>query len=63
MQHKRSPAVVVVGGTAVLYAEVIDVALSKGTGHEAFRMPMTQVWVRFSDDWKCLRGHAGPRLI
>ena len=53
----------VVGGTAVLYAEVIDVALSEGTGHERFRMPMTQVWVRLSDDWKCLHGHAGPRLI
>ena len=53
----------VVGGTAVLYAEVIDVALSEGTGDETFRMSMTQLSVRFGDDWKCLRGHAGPRLI
>jgi hypothetical protein len=54
---------VVVGGTAVPYAEVIDVALSEGTGHDTFPLPMTQVWVRFGDDWKCLCGHAGPRLI
>ena len=53
----------VVGGTAVLYAEEIDGALSEGTGHETFRMPMTQVWVRLGDDWKCLWGQAGPSLI
>ena len=52
--------VVVVGDTAVLYAEVTDVVAS-GEVSETFRMPMTQVWVRLDSGWKCLAGHAGPR--
>lgn len=52
--------VVVVGDTAVLYAEVTDVVLTDGKKPETFRMPMTQVWVRQGADWKCLGGHAGP---
>lgn len=51
----------VVGDTAVLYAEVTDVVLSDGDKTETFRMPMTQVWVRLPDGWTCLAGHAGPR--
>ena len=50
----------VVGDTAVLYAEVTDVVLADD-GAETFTMPMTQVWVRQDGDWKCLAGHAGPR--
>jgi ketosteroid isomerase-like protein len=53
--------VVIVGTTAVLYAEVTDVVVS-GATTETFRMPMTQVWVRSGSGWKCLAGHAGPRL-
>ena len=52
--------VVVVGDTAVLYAEVTDVVLADD-GAETFTMPMTQVWVRQDGGWKCLAGHAGPR--
>ena len=62
-QEMRSPEVVVVGETAVLYTEAVDVVVSEGNDSETFRMPMTQVWVRVGDDWKCLSGHAGPRLI
>ncbi len=50
----------VVGDTAVLYAEVTDVVV-RDDGSETYRMPMTQVWVREGSDWKCLAGHAGPR--
>ncbi|MBS2937722.1 nuclear transport factor 2 family protein [Nocardioides sp. J2M5] len=57
-----NPEVVVVGETAVLYAEVHDVVQSDGDASETFRMPMTQVWVRSDSSWKCLAGHAGPRL-
>lgn len=57
-----NPEVVVVGETAVLYAEVHDVVQSDGDASETFRMPMTQVWVRSDSSWKCLSGHAGPRL-
>ncbi len=53
--------VVVVGETAVLFAEVTDDVATDGGGAERFRMPVTQVWVRQDDGWKCLAGHAGPR--
>lgn len=62
-QYLSNPEVVIVGETAVLYAEVTDVVRSGNDDSETFRMPMTQVWVRLGDDWKCLAGHAGPRLI
>ena len=60
-QQLSSPEVVVVGDTAVLYAEVTDVVLAEAGVTETFRMPMTQVWVRLNRSWKCLSGHAGPR--
>ena len=60
-QDLSSVEVVVVGDTAVLFAEVADVVLSIDGQAETFRMPMTQVWVRAADRWKCLAGHAGPR--
>lgn len=53
--------VVVVGDTAVLYAQVTDVVV-RDDRPETFHMPMTQVWVRVRGEWKCLAGHAGPRL-
>lgn len=60
-QELSGAEAVVVGDTAVLYAEVTDVVLSENDEPETFRMPMTQVWVRLNDTWKCLSGHAGPR--
>ena len=62
-QVLHDPQVVVVGETAVLYAEVTDVVLSRGDETETFRMPMTQVWVREGGAWRCLAGHAGPRRV
>lgn len=59
-QTLSDPRVVVVADTAVLHAVVTDVVLS-GVPEE-FRMPMTQVWVRTSRGWRCLAGHAGPRV-
>ena len=56
------PEVVVVGDTAVVHAQVSDVVLSDAGEPETFRMPVTQVWVRSGDAWRCLAGHAGPRL-
>ena len=61
-QSLSNPRVVVVGDTAVLHAVVTDVVLSGDTESEEFRMPVTQVWVRASRGWRCLAGHAGPRL-
>jgi ketosteroid isomerase-like protein len=58
-QEMTDTDVVVVGDTAVLYAEVVDVVAS-GEEPQAFAMPMTQVWVRTDDRWQCLAGHAGP---
>jgi hypothetical protein len=60
-QHLGDPEVVVVGDTAVLRTVVTDV-VDTDAGPRAFRMPMTQVWVRDGDGWRCLAGHAGPRL-
>ena len=60
-QALNSAEVVVVGDTAVLYAEVTDVVALRNDESETFRMPVTQVWVRVGDYWKCLTGHAGPR--
>jgi ketosteroid isomerase-like protein len=60
-QELHSAEVVVVGDTAVLYAEVVDVVRSGTDDSETFRMPMTQVWVRQAGGWRCLAGHAGPR--
>ncbi len=62
-QQLSGTEVVVVGDTAVLYAEVTDVVLSDDDEAQTFRMPMTQVWVREGDTWRCLTGHAGPRRV
>ena len=60
-QRLRDVEVTVVGETAVLHAEVTDVVGPDGDA-ETFTMPMTQVWVRCGPSWRCLAGHAGPRL-
>jgi ketosteroid isomerase-like protein len=49
--------VVVVGDTAVLHCTAVD-----HVGRQAFRMPMTQTWIRCGEGWLCLAGHAGPRV-
>jgi ketosteroid isomerase-like protein len=60
-QTLQDVEVVVVGDTAVLRAEAVDVVDGDDGQPETFRMPVTQVWVRVHDDWLCLAGHAGPR--
>ncbi|WP_165821249.1 nuclear transport factor 2 family protein [Nocardioides gansuensis] len=60
-QELSGANVAIVADTAVLVGEVTDVVLRVGSP-ETFRMPITQVWVRQDDEWKCLAGHAGPRL-
>lgn len=53
--------VIVTGETAVLLAVADDEVVGpEGPVHH--RMPVTQVWVRTADRWRCLGGHAGPRL-
>ena len=47
--------------TAVLRCQVVD-SVDQGAGVKEFRMPMTQVWVRYDDRWVVLAGHAGPSL-
>ena len=58
-QELREVDVTVVGETAVLYAEVVDV-VGDDAEPARFRMPMTQVWVRQEQTWRCVAGHAGP---
>lgn len=60
-QRLVDPEVTVVDDVAVLRCTVVDEVETAG-GPEAFRMPMTQVWVRCDTQWRLLAGHAGPRL-
>ncbi len=61
-QQLGSPTVVVVGTTAVVHAVARDVVVGASGDDETFRMPVTQVWVLVDGAWRCLAGHAGPRL-
>jgi hypothetical protein len=51
----------VVEQTAILRCIVTDVIAAEH-GAERLRMPMTQTWVRHGVRWRCLAGHAGPKL-
>jgi hypothetical protein len=53
--------VVVLGGTGVVTSVVTDHVEVAGESR-AFRMPVTQTWVRGPAGWQCLAGHAGPLL-
>lgn len=59
-QHFDDIDLAVVGDVAVLRVEVTD-EIATRDGSEHFQMPMTQVWVRHGDGWRCLAEHAGPR--
>lgn len=60
-QRLEQPSVRVVGDVAVLTAVVADVVNRDGS-RETFRMHLTQIWVREGQEWKCIAGHAGPRV-
>jgi ketosteroid isomerase-like protein len=60
-QRLEQPLVTVVDGVGVLTATVLDVVERDGK-REVFRMRVTQTWVREGREWRCLAGHAGPRL-
>ncbi|GAA3705844.1 hypothetical protein GCM10022204_24260 [Microlunatus aurantiacus] len=51
----------VVGDVAILCCTVTD-DVTTGAGRATFRMPMTTLWIRDAGGWRCLAGHAGPRL-
>jgi len=59
-QQLTEVTVTIVADTAVVMAEVVD-AIDRDEGSETFQMPVTQVWVRQGQGWRCLAGHAGPR--
>jgi ketosteroid isomerase-like protein len=60
-QRLEDAEVAVVGDTAVLRAVVVDEVERDGT-RETFRLRLTQTWVRERGTWRCLAGHAGPRV-
>jgi ketosteroid isomerase-like protein len=60
-QSLDDPEVAVVGDTAVLTAVVRDEVERDGVA-ESFTLRITQTWVRTAEGWRCLAGHAGPRL-
>ena len=61
-QELRDVGVTVVGDTAVLRCLVVDQVIAGAGRAETYVMPMTQIWVRADHRWRCLGGHAGPRL-
>ncbi|MCW2935616.1 MAG: hypothetical protein JWM19_6578 [Actinomycetia bacterium] len=56
-QRLEGITVVVAGDTAVLTAAVTDEVCTEGRD-QAFRLRLTQTWVRTPDGWRCLAGHA-----
>lgn len=60
-QSLVDPEVVVTGDTAVLTAVVRDDVESEA-GRQVFELRLTQTWIRRDGRWRCLSGHAGPRL-
>ena len=53
--------VMVVADTAVLTAIAHD-DVERDGAREMFTLHLTQVWIRDGSGWRCLGGHAGPRL-
>ena len=51
----------VIDDVAVLRCTVSD-DVTTAAGRDTFTMPMTTTWVRDQRGWRCLAGHAGPRL-
>jgi ketosteroid isomerase-like protein len=60
-QRLEDVEVHVAGDTAVLTAIVVD-EVERAGARETYRLRLTQTWVRGTDGWVCLAGHAGPRL-
>jgi Domain of unknown function (DUF4440) len=58
-QELTDMSLAVVGDVAILRCTVAD-DVDTGSGRHAYRMPMTQTWVRADGRWQCLAGHAGP---
>lgn len=61
-QRLSDVAVRVWGDTAVLWCTVTD-DVTTADGRAPFVMPVTQTWVRTPTGWRCLAGHAGPRIV
>jgi hypothetical protein len=60
-QTFEEPVVTVLGDVAILTAVVVDV-VEREAERETFRLRLTQVWLRDLGEWRCVVGHAGPRL-
>ena len=56
-QRLDGVTVIVSGDTAVLTAAVTDEVCVEGR-EQAFRLRLTQTWVRTPTGWRCLAGHA-----
>jgi hypothetical protein len=60
-QQLAYPHVTIVGSTAILRCTVTDVIRAVDR-EQRLRMLMTQTWIRDTGRWRCVAGHAGPRL-
>jgi hypothetical protein len=60
-QHLDDIRVVVVADAAVLTASVTDEV--QRDGHDQiFTLRLTQTWLRTSEGWRCLAGHASSQM-
>src|SRR5918996_4624949 len=60
-QRLEQSTVTVVGDVAILTGVVVD-AVERDGARATFRLRLTQTWVRQGETWRCISGHAGPRL-
>lgn len=60
-QDVNDLTITVVGAAGVVAGIVVDEVERSGVA-ETYRMPVTMTWVRSGGAWRCLAGHAGPRL-
>jgi ketosteroid isomerase-like protein len=60
-QRLHDIQVVVVGDTAVLTASVTD-EVQRGGRDQEFTLRLTQTWLRTSEGWRCLAGHASSPI-
>lgn len=61
-QRLTDARVIPAGDAAAVLTCIVTDVIDDGHGAATFHMPMTQVWVDDGTAWRCLAGHAGPRI-
>ena len=61
--QKLTDVTVVVTREAAVLRGIVEDEVTIADERRAFRMPVTQTWVRTGVGWLCLAGHAGPASV